>query len=253
MKIVLITQDDPFFLPEIIQKFVELFPSQCELSGVVLLKASPFGRKMSFAEKLLETLKVFGLRFTFHYGIKFISSMIQAGSVRNFLDNNSIPIISLPGGINSKDSLDLIESFSPDLLISIAGNEIFKSPLIEMAPKGCINLHSSLLPKYRGLMPSFWVLKNKERESGVSVFFVDEGIDSGPIIVQKRICIVGMTQGELIRESKKIGIEAVVEAVRLISAGAPDLIENDDNQKSYFGFPTRADVIEFKKAGGRFF
>jgi len=55
-----------------------------------------------------------------------------------------------------------------------------------LAPKGCLNLHSALLPKYRGLMPSFWVLKNNENKTGVSVFFVDKGIDSGPIFSAKK-------------------------------------------------------------------
>ena len=66
------------------------------------------------------------------------------------------------------------------------GNQIFKKQIIELAPKGCINLHTALLPKYRGLMPTFWVLKNNEKYTGVSVFFVDKGIDSGPIIVQRK-------------------------------------------------------------------
>ena len=69
---------------------------------------------------------------------------------------------------------------------------------------GCINLHTALLPKYRGLMPTFWVLKNNEKNTGVSVFFVDEGIDSGPIIVQKNISIGNMTQQELIVKTKKL-------------------------------------------------
>ena len=82
------------------------------------------------------------------------------------------------------------------MLVSILGNQIFKRKLIDLAPKGCINLHTALLPKYRGLMPTFWALKNNEKNTGVSVFFVDEGIDSGPIIIQKKVVI------ELIRHNK---------------------------------------------------
>jgi methionyl-tRNA formyltransferase len=63
--------------------------------------------------------------------------------------------VSINGSINSKYSLAIIKSYNPDLLISIAGNQIFKQPLIELATKGCLNLHTALLPKYCGLMPSF--------------------------------------------------------------------------------------------------
>jgi len=66
-------------------------------------------------------------------------------------------------------------------------------------------------------MPSFWVLKNNENKTGVSVFFVDKGIDSGPILVQKELSISqNMTQEELIKKSKKIGMNAIIEAIELI-------------------------------------
>jgi methionyl-tRNA formyltransferase len=136
------------------------------------------------------------------------------------LNKYNIPVITLKGSINSKQSLETIKSYNPDLLVYIAGNQIFKQPLIDLAPKGCLNLHTALLPKYRGLMPSFWVLKNGEKETGVSVFFVDKGIDSGPILVQKRIPITdALTQSHLIKISKRTGMDAVIEAVKLIQRG----------------------------------
>jgi methionyl-tRNA formyltransferase len=147
-----------------------------------------------------------------------------------------------------------IRSYNPDLLISILGSQIFKQPLIDLAPKGCLNLHTALLPKYRGVMPSFWVLKNNEKETGVTVFFVDQGIDSGPILVQKRILITeGMTQSQLIKLSKKIGMDAIIEAIELIQGGTYKLIPNPDEEKTYYSFPTRQDVIAFYKSGGKFY
>ena len=139
------------------------------------------------------------------------------------------------------------------MLVSILGNEIFKKPIINLAKKGCINLHTALLPKYRGLMPSFWVLKNNEEFTGVSVFFVDEGIDSGPIIVQKKVKINNLTQQELIKITKKIGMDAIAEAIDLIEKDDFDLIENDDSKKTYYSFPKRSDVKDFYNKGKRFF
>jgi len=138
-------------------------------------------------------------------------------------------------------------------LVSILGNQIFKNNIIKLAPKGCINLHTALLPKYRGLMPTFWVLKNNEEFTGVSVFFVDEGIDSGPIIVQKKVKIGNISQSSLIEITKKLGMDAIIEAIDLIDNDKFNLITNNDNEMTYYTFPSREDVIEFKRKGKKFF
>ena len=143
--------------------------------------------------------------------------------------------------------------FKPDLLVSILGNQIFKKPILNLAPRGCINLHTALLPKYRGLMPTFWVLKNNEKKTGLSVFFVDEGIDSGPIIVQEEVEIGNRTQEELILLTKKLGMEAIAKSIDLIQRGEVQLIKNDNSKKTYFSFPTRKDVLEFRRNGKKFF
>jgi methionyl-tRNA formyltransferase len=103
------------------------------------------------------------------------------------------------------------------------------------------------------LMPSFWVLKNKEEFTGVSVFFVDEGIDSGPILVQKKVKIGNRSQEELINHTKQIGMESIIECVEMIQKGGYQLIPNPAEEMTYFTFPTRKDVDEFYAAGKKFF
>ncbi|MDB4851845.1 formyltransferase family protein, partial [Flavobacteriaceae bacterium] len=119
--------------------------------------------------------------------------------------------------------------------------------------KGCINLHTALLPKYRGLMPTFWVMKNNEKYTGVSVFFVDEGIDSGPIIVQEKLEIGNSTQKSLIIKTKRIGMQLILKSIDLISNNKVAIIPNDASKKTYYSFPTRKDVLEFRKNGKKFF
>ena len=85
------------------------------------------------------------------------------------------------------------------------------------------------------------------------MFFVDEGIDSGPILVQKKINIENMSQWELIRATKFLGMEAIIEAIEMVKSGDYDLIPNDEEDSTYYSFPTRKDVIEFKRGGNRFF
>ncbi len=255
MNIILLTQFDPFFLSKNIKYLLQKFPSHSKVVATVLFDVSPFGKKISFIEKMKKTLEVFGIRFFIHYGFLYIINKLNPKqSVKKVLKKENVEVIQLQKSVNHPKSLSILKSYEPDLLISIAGNEIFKKPLIELAEKGCLNLHTALLPKYRGIMPSFWVLKNDEKETGVSVFFVDEGIDSGPILVQKTIPIrKGMSQNQLIKESKMIGMDAILEAIELIHKGEYKLVPNLDSEKTYFSFPTRQDVKIFHKRGKRFY
>jgi methionyl-tRNA formyltransferase len=87
----------------------------------------------------------------------------------------------------------------------------------------------------------------------VSVFFVDEGIDSGPIVVQKKVEIGNRTQEELIEYTKDLGMDCILEAIILIRDQSYTLIENPVEEMTYFSFPTRQDVLEFKRNGAQFF
>lgn len=253
MRLIIITQNEPFYLTTNLEYLLKILPNYCEVVGCIVGDVSPFGKKETFLKKSFKTFNIFGLKFFLYYSVKFLYSKLFKKSLKTFLKHNSIPEIDIVGSINSNSSLKKIEQFKPDLLVSILGNQIFKSPLINLAPKGCINLHTALLPKYRGLMPTFWVLKNNEQYTGASVFFVDEGIDSGPIISQKKIKIGNMTQKDLIIKSKKIGMELISDAIKKINSNNYKIIENNKQNSTYYSFPTKNDVIAFKKNGKSFF
>ena len=84
-------------------------------------------------------------------------------------------------------------------------------------------------------------------------FFVDEGIDSGPIIVQEKLQIGNLSQAQLIERTKKIGMECIVKAVTLISENNLVLIPNLESEKTYYSFPKKTDVYKFIKNGKKFF
>jgi methionyl-tRNA formyltransferase len=254
VRIVVITQDEPFYLAESLKHLIEIMPKHSQIVGCVVSDVSPFGKKENFIQKAKKTYDIFGLRFFIHYSLKFINSKLQSSKkISNILNNFDIDRIVLSKHINHSESVQSIKKYDPDLLISILGNQIFKEPIISLAPKGCLNLHTALLPKYRGLMPTFWVMKNDEEYTGVSVFFVDEGIDSGPIVVQEKVKIGNKTQEELIKHTKKIGMESIAKAVDLIEKDQVKLITNNDAETTYYSFPERKDVIDFVSKGKRFF
>ena len=133
----------------------------------------------------------------------------------------------------------------------IAGNQIIKKSILRSTKYGVFNVHSSLLPDYKGLMPTFWVLKNREAKTGVTLYQLTEGIDDGPIIARKEFDLTPqITQSKLIKELKILANDLVVEKI--------DMIKNMDNYKksvggTYFKFPSRADVKVFKNNNKRFF
>ena len=252
MRIVLVTQDESFYLYDALSYLLKELPEQHRLISVVLLSESPYGRKEAFFRKALKTVRIFGLKFFLYYAFKFVvNRFIKRKTLRKLLFAEGIPELVLSESINAQSSLAKLNSLSPDLLISISANEIFKKPLLDIAP--CLNLHTSPLPAYRGLMPSFWVLKNGEEETAVTVFKVDEGIDTGPIVVQRFFKIEGSTHAELIVRSKLIGMEAVIEAIESVANKSPPVPPRDSVADSYFGFPTRRDVEQFYSEGARFF
>lgn len=254
MKIVIITQNEPFYLANNLKYLIKILPKHSKIVGCIVNDVSPFGKKETFFEKAKKTLHVFGFGFFMHYSLKFVKNKFdKSKNVKRLLSENSIPEIILEKHINHQESIEKINTFNPDLLISILGNQIFKKTLINLAPKGCLNLHTALLPKYRGLMPTFWVLKNNEKFTGVSVFQVDEGIDSGPIVVQEKLEIGDRSQEELIIYTKKIGMESIAKAVDLIENDEVVFINNDASHKTYYSFPTKEDVKIFLKIGKRFY
>jgi len=254
MRLLLITQNEPFYLTKNLKYLIDILPNHSKIVGCVVTEASPFGKKESFVQKAKKTFNIFGVNFFMYYSLKYILSKFnKSKNVSYLLKQNNIPKITLNKPINSNESVNKIKAYQPDLLISILGNQIFKDPIINLAPKGCLNLHTALLPKYRGLMPTFWVLKNNEKKTGVSIFYVDKGIDSGPIIVQKEVIIGNKTQEELIGYTKKLGMEAIAESVDLIYNDKVVLTENDPAKMTYFSFPNKEDVLQFKINGKNFF
>lgn len=254
MKIILFTQEDPFFLVESTKDLIQKIKKDRKLSIIqaIITPPSPFGRKETFKQKAIKTYRIFGLNFFLYYSFKFLfRKIILRKSVKKVLTDNNIPVISIRDTINSKNNVDFITSLKADLILIIAGNQIIKKGVLDSTKYGVFNVHSSLLPNYKGLMPTFWVLKNQESETGVTLYQLTEGIDDGPIIASKKFQITPQTtQTVLIKELKLLANDLIIENI--------GMIEDINNYKqstagTYFKFPTCKDVKEFKKNNKKFF
>lgn len=91
--------------------------------------------------------------------------------------------------INTDEFIDKIKNMNPNLIVSVNFNQIIGKEIINIPNKGCINTHASSLPKYRGRAPLNWAIINGEKKTGVTVHYIDEGVDTGDIILQKEIAI----------------------------------------------------------------
>jgi methionyl-tRNA formyltransferase len=115
--------------------------------------------------------------------------------------------------------IEKIRELKPDLLVVVAF-KILPPQLLAIPRKGSINLHASLLPKYRGAAPIHWAIINGDKETGCTVFFLDEKVDTGEIIKQTSTEIgPDETTGDLYNRLKKIGAKLLVESVDMISSG----------------------------------
>ena len=140
--------------------------------------------------------------------------------------------------INGEDSLRTIRAFSPDLIVVANFSQVLRAQLLEIPSMGCVNVHPSLLPKYRGPSPIYWVLKNKESVTGVTIHYIDERIDSGDIILQKQIPIDGR-DNERTLESKcaLVGSEILQSAIDLVKEGKAKRRKQEEDDATYYSFP----------------
>ena len=122
--------------------------------------------------------------------------------------------------MNDEEISKILIENKVDLLITIAYGHILSGSILEIPTHGCINLHFSLLPKYRGAAPVQWALLNGDSETGVSVFKLEIGMDTGPIFAQRAVAISGQdTTTSLLSKLTPVGVELINDAIAMLKNG----------------------------------
>ena len=131
---------------------------------------------------------------------------------------------------NNTDFINEIKKLNPDIICVVAYGKILPKEILEIPKLGCINVHASLLPKYRGAAPIQWVILNGDKTTGVTTMYMDEGMDTGDMILKKEVEIAdNETTGELWNRLSKIGGELLVETLEQIQSGtAPREKQGED-------------------------
>jgi methionyl-tRNA formyltransferase len=122
-----------------------------------------------------------------------------------------------PSQINTPEAVDFLKGLQPDLFVVAAYGQILSQKILDIPKVFCINIHASLLPKYRGAAPINWAIINGERRTGVSIMQMTEKMDAGPVILQKGIDISeGQTVLNLEQKLADLGAELLLESFKLI-------------------------------------
>ncbi len=256
MRIFIITMEDPLYTVPFIKEIIR--EKHANIVGVATASGNRFtiGKKRSKTVYLFTLLLIMG---PWHFTLNIIKTLVfkfrvKLSSLLPFVKSPSVLAFALQYGIpvyktasaNSKSFLETVRSSRPDVIIN-QSQSIIKKELLSIPSIGIINRHNALLPKNRGRLTPFWVLFKEEKETGVSIHFVDEGIDSGAIIVQERFAVADdETFNSLVEKNYKVAPRAMIHALHLLEKGGYKTIGNSNEQATYNGVPAFRDALVFR-------
>lgn len=157
--------------------------------------------------------------------------------------------LSLRKGEDAENATKVLRELAPDVIVVTAYGQILPREILELPKYGCINIHASLLPKYRGAAPINWVILNGERETGVTSMQMSEGLDTGDMLI-KRSTFIGEneTYQELYSRLSEIGAEVLAETLTAIENGTLVPEKQDDSLSCYSPMITKEmSLLDFSK------
>lgn len=158
---------------------------------------------------------------------------VSPPSTKVLAQANNIPFYQ-PIDASGIDSRDYLKRLGADLFVVVAFGQILKKEILEIPKIYSINIHSSLLPKYRGAAPTNWAVINGEKESGITIIKMNEKMDEGDIILKKKILIDAEdTNITLSEKLSDIGAKALMEAAELIRSGKAKLTPQENSRATY--------------------
>lgn len=173
---------------------------------------------------------------------------IEYSPVKKFCLSQDIPFFQYKS--ISKQGFDDISNLHPDVLVTASFGQILRQNILDLAPHGVINVHASLLPKYRGSCPANWVIINGEKQTGVTIMQTALSLDTGDMLMQKAFDIrENETAGELLCRLASLGAEMLPQALDLIENGKAVFAKQDESKSSYYPMLKReTSAIDFSKS-----
>lgn len=255
LRVVVMTQNDRFFIPKNIEKASKV----CEMLEIVEVDDA----KYSLDNQVGNYFKWFGPFQCAKMGLVTILREIEKYidrvtgyrlfhgycSVRDVAKANGIPHQVITKS-NDPEFVKHIEDLDVDLIISYSAPQIIKERLLNTPKYGVINVHGSLLPDFRGCLPSFWYLYCDEKKGGATVHYMSAKIDDGDIIEQGTVDLSDCnTMFKEMKKTKAVGGELMVKAIQDIQNGTVQRRKNETEKGRYFTWPTVEQAKEFRAKG----
>jgi methionyl-tRNA formyltransferase len=154
-------------------------------------------------------------------------------SVRRVAETHGIPTVA-PEKIRDPQFFDTLRNWRPEIIVVVAYGRILPKTILELAPHGCLNVHYSLLPKYRGAAPAAWTIINGEAIAGVTTMGLVEKMDAGPVYLQETLAVAAdETTGSLQAKLTPIGARLLMATLRQLKEGALQPREQDENAVTF--------------------
>ncbi len=259
MSIEFLADDNPLYVLPFFEEFIKNYAAEFTIKRISLCK--PMGKR-SRIQLLKQLTALYGpigmVRILSRFGSARCLGIFPKG--RNAKRFHTLSQLCRAYGIvcdrtdnpNSDDFCDGMSGRGTDLLISVACPFILKPPLLNTPPLGCINIHHAPLPKYKGMMPTFWQMFHRESKVGVTIHYMEEKIDDGRAILQDELVIDPQESlDHLIKRAKKHGAHCMARVLRLITHNEQVPVPLNKAGATYFTFPTSAQMVEFRRRGLR--
>jgi methionyl-tRNA formyltransferase len=259
MRIEFLTQDDPLYVLPFFDEFIRNYTREFE---IVQIAASPTMGRRSRIQLLKELAELYGgagmTRLVARLGISRCLGLLPKHSdARRFYSLGqlcraygiSYVQISNP---NATEFVESAKCRAVDVLVSVACPYILKEPLLRTASRGAINIHHAPLPRYKGMMPTFWQLFHGEKSVGVTIHHMVAKLDEGDALYQGELAIEpGESLDNLIQRTKRHGAHCMAQVLRQIRDDRVSRVPMDHAKGSYFTFPTSTEIREFRRRGLR--
>lgn len=158
---------------------------------------------------------------------------MQASAVKECALRHGLPVFQ-PVKIKTPEAVARLKQYEADLYVVAAFGQILSGEILNLPRLGAVNIHASLLPKYRGAAPIQWAILMGETETGVTIMQMNEGLDTGDMLLKKKVGIEDTDTGESLHDKLSIaGAELIVEALPLLEQGKVTPAAQDDTQSCY--------------------
>ncbi len=169
---------------------------------------------------------------------------LEYSPIKKIALENNIKVVQ---PIKVRNEFEVVTEMNPDIIVTCAYGQIIPKEILECPKYGCINVHASLLPKYRGGAPIHRAIINGEKETGITIMYMAEGMDDGDIIAQEKVTIRSdETVGELHDELSSLGAKLLIKTLPSIFDGTNDRIKQDESKVTFAKIIKKEDeVIDF--------